>query len=330
MVSDMKAFVCEKSGEKGRASLLDIPTPSNLEQNEVLIQVDSASVNFPDPLQIKGAYQDKPEEPFVLGMEFSGIIADVFDKRGKFQVGDRVVGMGQGAFAEYIKVDRDLVYKIPENLSLSSAALLPLAAGTAYYGLLHRGTLKSGEIVAVAGASGGTGLAAVQIAKSVGARVIAIVSSETKASAAIQSGADYTVNYHDSDVRQRILEITDGYGIDVFYDTVGGEIFESVHRTVAWGGRILTVGFASGKIPRAATNHALLKGYSIVGVNWSRARSKTPELCQDIISNLADLVFSGGYTPVIDSQVSLQDVGKAIAKLADQIVIGKVLVNINE
>ncbi|BFM15746.1 hypothetical protein R50073_19290 [Maricurvus nonylphenolicus] len=233
MNKTMKAVVCEKSGPDGYAQFRDFPRPEKAVGHEVLIDTKNMSLNFPDPLQIQGLYQFQPPVPFVLGMEFSGIVRDVGDKVTRFKVGDRVVSLGMGAFAEQNKAEEQYCFALPDDISFEQGCLAPLAAGTALYGLKYRGSLVAGETVAVTGAAGGTGLAAVQLAKALGATVIAICSSKEKCDLASRVGADHALNYTELDISEEVKSLTGGKGVDVVYDTVGGELFDKLSRRMA-------------------------------------------------------------------------------------------------
>jgi NADPH2:quinone reductase len=320
----MKAIVCEATGPGASARYRDFPEPV-AGPGEVIVEARAMSVNFPDVLQIEGRYQVMPACPFVLGMEFSGIVRALGPGCTRLKPGDRVAGMTQGAFAEIIKAREQTCYPLPRHLGFEAAAAMPLAGGTALYALSRRGHLAAGETLAVLGAAGGTGLSAVQVGKALGARVIAICSSEEKIGTARAGGADAAINYVTEDLSGRLNDLTDGRGVDVLYDPVGGGAFDIASRRLAWNGRILVVGFASGTIPKLSINLPLVKGYSLIGVHWAAAIEREPDSSQSVIGELFALHERGLFAPVIDSYMKLQDGLEAIRKMRDRQVNGKIV-----
>jgi NADPH2:quinone reductase len=283
----MKALVCEAYGSVDDLVYRDMPDPVP-GPGEVLVAVKAIGVNFPDGLLVEGKYQARPECPFAPGSEISGDVVAVGDGVSQFEIGDRVLSLTTsfGAYAEKIVLPADVVHKIPASMSYETGAALLAATGTAHHGLRQRGQLKAGETLLVLGAAGGTGIAAVQIGKAIGARVIAACSTEEKLAFAKSQGADEGINYNTQDLKQAIKDLTNGRGVDVVYDPVGGDAFDVCSRSMAWNGRLLVVGFASGRIPELPVNLTLVKGYSVLGVFWGSFTIKQPE---DHAANMREL-----------------------------------------
>ncbi|MEX5344038.1 NADPH:quinone oxidoreductase family protein, partial [Pseudomonas sp. I2] len=256
----MKAVLCKTLGPARDLALEEVASPEP-KRNEVLLDVRAAGVNFPDTLIIEGKYQFQPPLPFSPGGEAAGVVAAVGEKAGAFKVGDRVMALtGWGAFAEQVAVPFYNVLPIPEGMDFTTAAAFGMTYGTSMHALKQRGQLKAGETLLVLGASGGVGLAAVEIGKAMGARVIAAASSAEKLAVAKAAGADELIDYGQASLKDEIKRLTGGQGVDVIYDPVGGELFDQAVRGLAWNGRLLVVGFASGTIPHLPVNLALLKG----------------------------------------------------------------------
>jgi NADPH2:quinone reductase len=320
----VKAIVCEEAGSIEKVRYRDFPEPTP-GPGEVIVETRAMGVNFPDLLQVQGLYQLKPPCPFVVGMEYSGVVRAVGAGCDTVKPGDRVAGMTQGAFANLIRTRETTCFRLPDGMSFEDGAALTLAAGTAMYALTRRAGLRAGETLVVFGAAGGTGLAAVQIGKALGARVIAVCSSEEKMDIARANGASETINYLTEDLAARLNELTGGTGVDVLYDPVGGSAFEIAARRMAWNGRILVVGFASGMIPKLAANLPLIKGYSLIGVHWDAALTREPELVRAVIGELFKLHERGAVVPVIDEVMKLENGIDAIRKMSDRKVKGKLL-----
>src|ERR1700722_1356393 len=273
----MKAVVCRSFGPPENLTLEEVADPTPV-RGQVLIDVYAAGLNFPDVLQVAGKYQFQPPFPFTPGSEFAGIVTEVGMGVGGVKPGDRVMALsGTGALAERVAVDANAVELIPDTMNFNVAAALGLAYGTSYHAVAQRADLHHGEILLVLGASGGVGLAAVEIGKAFGAHVIAGASSAEKLEIARQHGADVLVNYAEGSLKDKIKELTGGKGADVIFDPVGGDLFDQCTRCINWNGRILVVGFASGTIPKYPVNLALLKGCQIVGVFWGEFRKREPE-----------------------------------------------------
>src|SRR5215210_6729513 len=264
----MKAVLCKQYGPPESLTFEDLPSPRP-GAGEVVVSVKAASVNFPDVLIIQNKYQFKPPLPFSPGSELAGVVKEVGPGVANFRPGDKVMAFTTyGAFAEEVKTEASRLVPMPEGMEYVAASAFLLTYGTSDHALRDRAALKNGETLLVLGAAGGVGLAAIEIGKALGARVIACASSEEKLAVCREHGADATINYATEDLRERIKALTDGRGVDVVYDPVGGPYSEPAFRSVAWRGRLLVVGFAAGDIPKLPLNLALLKGASVVGVFW--------------------------------------------------------------
>ncbi|GBG34562.1 Quinone oxidoreductase-like protein 2-like [Hondaea fermentalgiana] len=292
--------------------------------NEVVMDVRCAGVNFPDTLIIQGKYQFKPEMPFAPGGECSGVVSKVGAGVKNFKVGDRVLGMtGWGSFAEQVIVPAEKLIPVPAGVDDATASGVMMTYGTTYHAFEQRAQLQPGETVLVLGAAGGVGIAAVDIAKAMGAKVIAAASTQEKLEVCRSYGADHLINYAEEDLKARVREITKGRGVDVVYDPVGDRFAEPAVRSLAWKGRYLVIGFAAGEIPRIPLNLALLKGASIVGVFWGAFTNIEPELNARNIEVILDWVAKGKIKPLVTQTYPLKDAGKALRDLMDRKVKGK-------
>lgn len=322
----MKAVLCKTLGPARDLVLEDVASPQP-KKNEILLDVQAAGVNFPDTLIIEGKYQFQPPLPFSPGGEAAGVVAAVGEKAGAFKVGDRVMALtGWGAFAEQVAVPFYNVLPIPANMDFTTAAAFGMTYGTSMHALRQRGQLQAGETLLVLGASGGVGLAAVEIGKAMGARVIAAASSAEKLAVAKAAGADETIDYSQASLREEIKRLTGGQGVDVIYDPVGGELFEQAVRGLAWNGRLLVVGFASGSIPQLAANLVLLKGAAVLGVFWGAFAQRQP---QDNAANFRQLFAwhaEGKVKPLVSQTYPLAEAGAAIEKLGQRQAVGKLVV----
>jgi NADPH2:quinone reductase len=321
----MKAIICDELGTPDKLKLKNISAP-NPGKHEVVIDVKACSVNFPDSLIIQGLYQFKPPLPFTPGSDVAGVVTAVGENVSQYKIGDRIFGtVMTGGFAEKVAVNVAMSAPIPPALSDAVAASFMMAYGTSYHALKQRARLAEGETVLVLGAAGGVGLAAVEIAKAMGATVIAAASSAEKLDLCQRKGADHLINYTTENLRDRIKEITNGRGIDVCYDPVGGEYTEQVLRSMAWGGRLLIVGFPAG-IAQIPMNLPLLKGCDIVGVFWGSHVGKEPRLHQQNVMELLQLLKEGKINPHIDKEYSLEQTPQAIQDMMDRKVKGKIVV----
>ncbi|MDP6828402.1 MAG: NADPH:quinone oxidoreductase family protein [Kiritimatiellia bacterium] len=322
----MKAVICEQTGADGYVRYRDTDEPV-AGPSQLIVDNRAMSLNFPDLLQIAGLYQIRPKVPFVLGMEYAGVVSAAGEGVTGFEVGERVAGMTYGAFAEKVIAFPPSCYPLPDEVDFDAGAAMTLAGGTALYALRERGALQAGETLAVLGASGGTGSFAVQIGRALGANVIAICSSADKAAAALRAGAGEAVDLSSEDLTDGLKSLTSGHGIDVLYDPVGGEAFEIASRRVAWNGRILTIGYASGTIPQLAINQALIKGYSLVGVHWAAAIRKEVTLARRVIADVFAMYANGDIQPQIDQRYTLAEIDLALDQMRQRKVAGKVIIH---
>jgi len=323
----MKAIVCNEYGPIKNLSLqeVDNPKPSD---NELLLKVLAAGINFPDGLLVQGLYQAKPDTPFIPGMEFCGEVIDTGSSVQGFKNGDRIISSSPsyGAFAEQITLPATMAIKVPETIDPAQASNLLVAHGTAHHALKQRANLLSGESLVVLGAAGGTGLAAVQIGKAMGAKVIAAASSEEKLELAVKNGADATINYNEESLKDAIRAHTDGKGADVIYDPVGGAAFDSSVRAMARSGRMLVIGFASGTIPKLPVNLALVKEFSLVGVFWGTFTRKEPAVFAENMRELFEWYQKGVVSVAVDRTFSLAETADALGYVMERKVKGKVAV----
>ncbi|MCH7413107.1 NADPH:quinone oxidoreductase family protein [Belliella sp. R4-6] len=324
----MKAILCKEHGLPDSLIYTDILEPS-INSTEVLIKVAACAVNFPDVLIIQNKYQFKPELPFSPGGEVSGVIEKVGADVKNLKVGQRVLALcGWGGFAEKVKVNSDRVFPIPDQMDFITAASTLYTFGTAYHALKDRAQIKSGETLLVLGASGGVGLAAVALGQVMGAKVIAAASTDEKLQVCKEHGAEILINYESEDIKERIKVLTDGKGVDVVLDVVGGKYSEPALRGMAWKGRYLVVGFAAGEIPKLPFNLALLKGCSVMGVFWGRFSTEEPEQNQQNIIELVEMIQEGKISQHIHKAYSLEESPKALQDMLDRKVIGKAIVEI--
>jgi len=325
----MKAVICKEHGLADKLELVsDWPEPE-VGANDVLIDVKSAGLNFPDVLIIQGKYQFQPEMPFIPGGECSGVVASVGADVTRFKVGDKVISMGvAGAFCEKIAANEHAVYPMPESLSFEQAAGISITYFTSYYALKQRANLKPGETLLVLGAAGGVGTTAIELGKLMGARVIAAASTEEKLELCKSLGADEVINYNEVSLKDAIKELTGGKGVDVVYDPVGGDYAEPAIRGMAWNGRYLVIGFASGPIPKIPINLTLLKGCSIVGVFWGRFTGEEPQQNLKNIEALWELFAEGKISPVVTDSFSIEQYEDAFNCLLERRARGKVIMNL--
>ncbi len=326
----MKAVLCKEFGPPSSLVVEDI-APPKLGAGEVRIAIHAAGVNFPDTLIIKGAYQNKPSFPFVPGMEAAGIVTEIAPGVKTAKVGNRVMAStSTGSFAEECVVAETSVYVIPDSMDFVLAAAFPVTYGTTYHALVDRGHLKAGEWLLVHGAGGGVGLSAVEVGKLLGARVIATAGSVEKLEMARQYGAEALINYRNESIRDRVKEITGDTGADVIYDAVGGDVFDQSLRCIAWNGRLLVIGFASGRIPAAPANLLLLKGCSAVGVFWGSFTQREPERNRGNFHALLKWVAEGKIKPHVSATWPLEGVPEAMQALLDRKVTGKAVIRVRQ
>lgn len=322
----MKAIQCVEWGPPDRLVLVDIPAPEP-KPGEVRVKVSAASVNFPDALIVQKKYQVQPPLPFTPGSEVAGTVDAVGEGVSGFRPGDRVVAfVGLGAFAEYACAPARQVVPLPADVPDDVAAALTLTYATSHHALFDRGQLQPGETLLVLGAGGGVGLAAVELGKAAGARVLAAASTDEKLAAAHARGADALINYSSLDLREAVRTLTDGKGANVVYDPVGGAYTEPALRSIAWRGRFLVVGFANGEIPHIAANLLLLKGAAAVGVFWGEFARREPEANAKMLGELFDLLVRGRIRPHISRTYPLADTAQALDALLHRRVVGKVVI----
>ncbi len=324
----MKAFVCTEFGPVDNCGVQEID-PQPPARDQVLIEVKSASLNFPDALMVEGRYQVKPPLPFSPGMDLAGIVQQVGEDVTHVSVGDRVIAFsGVGAFAEMCLAAKEKVVPMPDGMSFDAAAAYGITYATAIHSFLDCGRLQPNETVLVLGAAGGVGLASIEVAKAMGARVIAAASTDEKLTLCRELGADMTINYSDENLRARTLELTDGKGVDVVCDPVGGDYTMDAFRATAWGGRLLVIGFAAGDIPKIPLNYALLSERSIIGVFWGAWAARDRKGQRRNMQTMARWFAEGKINPVIDSTISLSQIPEAMKRLTNRQVKGKVVVKV--
>jgi NADPH:quinone reductase len=322
----MRALICREYGPVERLKVEDVPSPRP-GPNDVVVEVKASSLNFPDALMVQGLYQVKPPLPFSPGMELAGIVSEVGTGVRGAKKGDRVIASpGRGCFAQECVVPADRLTALPPTMDFETGAAFVLTYCTSLHALKDCGQLHPGETLVVLGAAGGTGTSAIEIGKAMGARVIAAASSEEKLALCKELGADETIDYDKSDLRQRILDLTAGKGADVVYDPVGGSYTEAALRATAWRGRLLVIGFASGVIPQVKLNLALLKERSLVGVYWGDWTQRDPAGQRRNVEQLAAWFAEGKIKPVVSERVSLEQTPAAMQRLLDRKVKGKVVV----
>lgn len=321
----MHAWLCENPVGTDALTWKELPTPEPRE-GEVLIEIKAASLNFPDILVVQNKYQIKPVLPFVPGSEYAGVVQAVGAGVSHLKVGQHVACLsGTGGFATHTLAPAALCMPLPTNFPMADAAAFIMIYATSYHALVDRAALKAGETVLVLGAAGGVGTAAIQIAKAMGARVIAAASTPAKCELCRSVGADATIDYSNSNLRDAIKELTAGKGPDVIYDPVGGDFAETAFRTIAWRGRYLVVGFASGPIPALPLNLTLLKGASLVGVFWGEFAKREPKANAAMMMELAQWYGQGKIKPVIDRTLPMAELKAAFARMQSREVMGKLV-----
>ncbi len=324
----MHAWLCTEPTGVDALKWTELPTPVPA-PGEVLIEIKAASLNFPDLLIVQNKYQMKPSLPFVPGSEYAGVVQAVGADVHHLKPGQGVACLsGTGGFGTHTLAPAALCMPLPDGFPFVDAAAFIMIYATSWHALVDRAALKEGETVLVLGAAGGVGTAAIQIAKAVGARVIAAASSEEKCALCASLGADITINYSTEDLRDAIKKATDGKGPDVVYDPVGGDFTEPAFRSIAWRGRYLVVGFASGPIPALPLNLPLLKGASLVGVFWGEFAKREPKANAAMMAELANWYAQGRIKPVIDRTMPMAELPAAFARMGSRAVQGKlVMVN---
>jgi NADPH:quinone reductase len=324
----MHAWLCENPTGIDALNWTELPTPAP-KAGEVLLEIKAASLNFPDILIVQNKYQMKPALPFVPGSEYAGTVVAVGEGVTHLKVGQAVACLsGTGGFATHTIASAAMCMPLPAGFPMVDAAAFIMIYATSHHALVDRAQLKAGEAVLVLGAAGGVGTSAIQIAKAMGAKVIAAASTQEKCDLCTKIGADATINYSTENLREAIKTLTNGKGPDVIYDPVGGDFAEPAFRSIAWRGRYLVVGFASGPIPALPFNLALLKGASIVGVFWGDFAKKEPKANAAMMGELAQWYGQGKIKPVIDRTMPMADLKAAFTHMGSRGVMGKlVMVN---
>jgi len=326
----VKALLCKEFGPPESLVLEEVASPT-AGAGEVVVSVKAASVNFPDVLIIQNKYQFKPPLPFSPGSELAGVVKGVGPGVTNVKPGDKVIAFTTyGAFAEEVKTEAVRLLPMPEGMSYAEAASFVLTYGTTDHALRDRAQMKSGETLLVLGAAGGVGVAAIEIGKALGARVIACASSADKLAVCRQHGADETINYASEDLRERLKALTAGKGVDVIYDAVGGPYTEPAFRSIAWRGRHLVIGFAAGDIPKLPLNLTLLKGASVVGVFWGDFTRREPQAFAESARQLARWYREGKLKPHVSATFPLENAAEAMNLLASRQAKGKVVIAISD
>ncbi len=322
----MKAVVCTKFGPPENLVIKEVDDPV-AGDTQLLVDVRAAAVTFPDTLMLENKYQFKATPPYIPGGEVAGVVTAVGSKVSGYSVGDRVTGSGGfgGGFAECVAIEADAARKLPDGAGFAESTGLMYAYGTGYYGLKHRGGLQQGETLLVLGAGGSVGLAAVELGKLLGARVIAAASREDKLALCRERGADLTINYQEENLKERAKELTDGKGVDVIYDAVGGDYAESALRAIAWNGRFLVIGFTAG-IPAIPLNLYLLKSCQVIGVFLGAMVNRDPATRDEIQKDLLRFMASGDLRPHISRRYSLDEAPGALRDMMDRKLVGKVVI----
>jgi len=321
----MRALLCNAYGPPESLTIAEVDDPSPGD-SEILIDVAAAGINFPDILSIAGKYQVKTPPPFVPGNEAAGTVTAVGSGVTRFAIGDKVIVATRGnAFAEKCVAHEATAMHLPDGLSFEQGAGFSVTYGTSYHALKQSADLQAGETVLVLGAAGGVGITAVEIAKAMGAKIIAAASTDEKLAFAKDAGADETINYSDTPLKEAVKEMTDGNGVDVVYDPVGGDLAEQAFRATAWHGRYLVIGFASGDIPTFAANIALLKEASIIGVWWGTWAAKNPALQMQNVQEMAAMMAAGKLTPRVTESYAFEDFLEAFKAITERRAFGKVI-----
>jgi len=323
---NMKTLLCKEFGPAEKLILEEV-APIEPGKGQVVVEVKACSVNFPDTLIIEGKYQLKPDLPFAPGTDVAGIVTKVGEGVPQTRVGERVLALPLwGGFAEEVAVDEAQLIPIPPDLDFVTAAAFALTYATSYYALKDRAKLQPGETLLVLGAAGGVGLAAVELGKLMGAKVIAAASSDEKLAVCRRYGADEVINYNTENLKERLKTLTDGRGVDIVYDPVGGPYSEIALRNTAWEGRLLVIGFSNGEIPRIPLNLTLLKGCSITGVFFGAFAQRDPNRYMQNFQQLFVWIEEGKLKPFVSATYPLARAADAIKSLAERKVTGKIVI----
>jgi NADPH2:quinone reductase len=324
----LKAVLCEAFGPAENLALAEVASPE-LKPGHVIVDIQSCALNFPDVLMVEGKYQSLTPFPFTPGGEFAGTVSQVAPDVSQWQVGDGVfAACGHGAMAEQISVAASALRAKPQGMSFAKASGISTTYGTSYYALKQRADLQPGETLLVLGAAGGVGLAAVELGKAMGARVIAAASSPEKLEVARQAGADDLIDYSDGELKEKVKALTEGRGADVIYDPVGGPLFDQCMRCINWNGRVLVVGFVGGDIPKVPTNLVLLKNCQVVGVFYGAFSARFPADNEQNFAELIEMFAVGKLHAVVGAEYPLTDYVEALNCLSQRRAVGKIVVNI--
>ncbi len=325
----MKAVLCKSFGSVEDLVMEDVAAPQ-LQPGGVIVDVKASALNFPDVLMVQGKYQSLPDFPFSPGGEFAGVISQVADDVSDWHVGEEVFGgTGHGCFAEQIAVPAKSLRRKPAAMSFAQASGISTTYGTSYYALKQRAQLQPGETLLVLGAAGGVGIAAVELGKAMGARVIAAASSEEKLAVAKAAGADDLIDYSDGELKDKVKALTDGRGADVIYDPVGGPLFDQCMRCINWYGRVLIIGFVGGDIPKVPTNLILLKSCQVVGVFYGAWSGRFPTEAQQNFVEVMDMFEAGKINPLVGQEFAFTDFAAALNCLDQRQAKGKVVLNVS-
>ena len=321
----MRSVICTKLGDPKLLEIKEVKKPAPSKE-EVLIKVEAAGINFPDALLVQGKYQVVLDPPFTPGNEICGLIYEVGEKVD-FKIGTKVIGLPEiGGFSEYVAINKNLVIPINSSLSSVEAASLPINYGTSYYALKRRANIKKGETILVLGAAGGIGTATIQLAKILGVKTICAVSNQEKEEYVKTLGADEVIRYDKFDLKDEVKKLTDGNGVDVVMDPVGGNVTEQALRATAWNGRLLVVGFTDGNIPKVPLNLTLVKGVSIIGVWWGRWTMTSPNELYEDFKELLNFIENDSLKIVPNKIYSINDVPEALERFINRKNIGKSVV----
>ncbi|SMF72764.1 NADPH2:quinone reductase [Tistlia consotensis] len=324
----MKAMLCRAHGGPETLTLGELPDPAP-GPGQVLVRVAAAGVNFADVLMVEGKYQEKPAFPFAPGLEVAGTVEAVGGGVTRVEAGQRVLALvGTGGFAELALAAESDVFVLLETMDFETAAGFPITYGTAHGALTWRADLQPGETLAVHGAAGGVGLATVEVGKALGARVIASAGGPEKLAVAAAHGADETIDYRQEDLRQRLKALTGGRGVDVVFDPVGGPVFDGSLRSLAWGGRLVVIGFAGGEVPQAPANLLLVKNIGVLGFYWGSYRKHAPDLLIEQFAELFAWYRDGKLQPLVSQVLPLAEAARALMLLKNRQATGKVVVAI--
>jgi len=322
----MRAVVVDRWMEPSQLKVGEAPEPKLL-PGTLRVEVRAAGCNFFDILMVQGRYQVKPPFPFIPGAEIGGIVREVGEGVRGFAVGDRVLSSsGMGGFAEQCVVPARGSYRLPDAMSFEEGAALPIIYPTSYAGLIDRGALQPGETLLVHAAAGGVGSAAVQIGKALGARVIGTAGDAEKCEIAIREGCEACIDYRREDFAARVQELTQGRGADVIYDSVGGEVTDKSLKCIAWNGRLVIIGFASGTIPAIQANRILLKNIAVTGLHWGAHAQKDPKRIPEVMDALFAMFGKGQIRPLIYARYPLEELPAALAALGGRQSYGKVII----